>query len=347
MQLQTEPPKNLRQIATNGGRRRALQGARFAGGTPGGKSLDGSKIEAAFVGYRTTLNNRLKAAPGPVRQLATVVQTDNVLDRYLWLTGEPKMRRWIGDKWLHKLRGESQPVPTWLHEASIQVPKLDIVNDKLGLYEPKINGLADSYDQALNDIYFAALAAGVAGTALGTSYDNQNLIDTDHQALSAIAGTQSNKVTGALSATTFSTGLQRFMSIIDHNGMPVNNPGRQLNLVVGPANFELARTIINPQVNASGASNLNQGIANLIVTGYLAARTTVVNGVSVTITGTEWFLIPDGSTSVIIHEKQRPELLSVEEGEFTFRTGNYLYGVEAEFGFAYGLWQEIVGGPGV
>lgn len=341
-----EIPTKLRAYGASR-RQPRIRGGQLSPGTPGGRSLDSSKVEAAYVGYRTTFNNRIKAAPSPARKLATVVQTDAVLDRQIWLTGMPKLRRWIGDKWLYKLRGESHPIPVWLHEASIQVPKQDIINDRLGLYTPQINGMADAYEQAISDTFFAALAAGIAGTALGTTYDGQNLVDTDHSALSAVAGTQTNKVTGALTATTFATALTRYMGIVDHNGMPVNAAGRRLNLVVGPANYEAARTIIQPQINASGADNLNEGIANLIVTGYLAARTTQVNGVSVTLTGTEWALIPDDSTAIIIHEKQKPELLSVEEGEFTFRTGNYLYGIEAEFGFAYGMWQEIVGGPGV
>ena len=45
----------------------------------------------------------------------------------------------------------------------------------------------------------------------------------------------------------------------------------------------------------------------------------------------EWALIPEGSTSVIVHKKRGPEFLSVEDGEFVFRTAKFLYGIEAEF----------------
>lgn len=318
----------------------------LSGGTPGGKSLDASKIEAAYVGYRTLFNRRLANAPSVARRVATFAQTDMVLDRQLWLTKTPKMRRWYGDKTLHKLRGESQPIPTWLHEASVQVPKLDIVNDRLGLYSDSIGGMGDAYSWALDDLVCGALAAGVAGTSLGTSYDGQNLIDTDHTALSVGGTNQSNKVTGALSATTYNSAINKLLSILDENGNPINVAGRRMILLHGPANREAARAIVGPDALASGADNLDQGTAIPICTPWLTARTTSVNGVAVTITGTEWFLIPENSAAVIVHEKQLPDFLSVEEGEFTFRTGNYLYGIEAEFGFAYGLWQEIAGGPG-
>jgi phage major head subunit gpT-like protein len=337
----------LREVATHRGDNRTRIKSLLSGGIPAGKSLDASKIEAAYVGYRTLFNRRLKQAPSVARRIATFAQTDNVLDRQLWLTKTPKMRRWYGDKTLHKLRGESHPIPTWLHEASVQVPKQDIINDRLGLYSSSIGGMGDAYSWALDDMVCAALCAGVAGTSLGTSYDGQNLIDTDHTALSVGGTAQSNKVTGALSATTYNSAINKLLSLLDENGNPINVAGQRMYLVHGPANREAARAFLQPDAVANGADNVDQGTAIPLCTPWLTARTTTVNGVSVTISGLEWFLIPEGSAAVIVHEKQMPDFMSVEEGEFTFRTGNYLYGIEAEFGFAYGLWQEIAGGPGV
>jgi phage major head subunit gpT-like protein len=71
-------------------------------------------------------------------------------------------------------------------------------------------------------------------------------------------------------------------------------------------------------------------------------------GTTITLTGLEWFLIPEGSSAVMIQVKRDPEFLAVDRGddEFTFRTGKLLYGLESEDGGTYGMWQEIVGGPG-
>lgn len=347
--------KKLGQLATHrGARHKAVPGARPTQGgrlstTPTGRSLDSAKIDAAYVGFHKTFADRRRAlsmASPLARRLGIVVKTDNVLDRNVWLSKRPKMRRWIGDKVLYKFRGESHPIQTDPHEASVQVPKIDIKNDKLGLYKDEIAAMGDAYEEAINDLYFALLAAGIAGTSLGTTFDGQNLVDTDHTALSAGGTAQSNKVTGALSTTTFDQAMSKYLGFLDENGMPMNLAGRRMNLVVGPANRQLARTILDQNVKATGESNIDAGDANLIVTPWLTARTTQVNGTSVTITGTEWALIPDNSSSIIIHEKTQDEFLSVEDGEFVFRTGNFLYGVEAEFGGGYGLWQEIVGGPG-
>lgn len=340
----------LRDAATHRGPKRIRlgsgRGGQLASGVPGGKSLDAAKIEAAYVGYHKTFHDRLKVAESIARRFATVVQTDNLLDVQVWLSQNPKMRRWQGDKVLHKYRGEAKNVRTFLHEASVQVPKQDLINDRLGMYRPRIAGMADAYGWALDDLFCGYLAAGVAGTALGTTYDGQNLIDTDHTALSVGGASQSNKVTGAFTSTVYNDAWERYLNMKDENGNPVNVAGRRMVLLHGPSNREAVRDVLDPETTAAGATNLDQGTAIPVCTPWLSARTVEINGIAVTITGTEWFLLPEDSAAVLIHEKQLPEFMSVEEGEFVFRTGNHLYGIEAEFGGEYGMWQEIVGGPG-
>jgi phage major head subunit gpT-like protein len=318
----------------------------LSNGTQGGRSLDAGKIEAAYIGFHKTFHDRLQKVTGIHRVVATIVETTELVDRQVWLTNNPKMRRWIGDKVLNKLRAESHPITTAPHEASLEVPKHDILNDKLGLYGPRINSMADAYGWALDELAVAFLAAGVAGVALGTTYDGQNLIDTDHTALSVGGTAQSNKVTGAFSAGVYETAIRRFYEIVDENGIPVNVSGKRLKLIHGPALAVAVSTVLTQATLATGETNRNAGSADPIMTPWLTARTVVVNGISVSITGTEWFLTFDGSTAVIIHVKRTPEFLSVEEGFQVFTSGKYYYGIEAEFGAAYGLWQEIVGGPG-
>jgi len=318
----------------------------LSAGSQGGRSLDASKIEAAYVGFHKTFNGRIGHAESIHQRIATVVTTTDLVDRQVWLGATPKMRRWIGDKVLNKLRAESHPIVTGPYEASLEIPKHDLLNDKLSLYVPKINALADAYSWALDELAIGMLCAGVAGTSLGTTYDGQNLIDTDHTASSAGGTSQTNHVAGAFSASTYNEAFTKLLKLKDENGIPANVAGRRMTLLVGPAWREVARDILDQQTQSSGESNMDRGTSDLIVTQWLTAGTIKVNGVSVTITGTEWFLLPSDSTAVLIHVKRTPEFLRVEDGEYAFRTGKYLYGIEAEFGAAYGLWQEIAGGPG-
>lgn len=315
-------------------------------GTQGGRSLDAHKVEAAYVGFHKTFNDRLQSAESVVRRIATVVETTDLLDRQVWLQNTPKMRRWVGDKVLHKLRAESHPIVTYPHEASLEVPKHDILNDKLGLWKPKINDMVDAYGWALDELCIAMLAAGVAGTDLGATYDGQNLIDTDHTALSIGGTSQSNFVDGVLDADAYAEAWAKYRGMKDENGIPINVAAKRMTLIVGPENAVAAREILNQDFAANGARNLDAGTADLLITPWLSAGTLNIGGTEVTVSGTEWFLVPEGSSAILIHVKRTPEFLAVETGEFAFRTGKFLYGIEAEFGGAYGLWQEIVGGDG-
>lgn len=316
---------------------------------PGGKSLDMHKIEAAYVGYHKDFHDRLMTAESIYRRLASVVETDQVVDTQLWLSQNPAMRPWIGPKVLNKYRAESHEIRTKPHEASVMVPKKDIQNDRYGLFRPRINSLADTYGRALDKLSIAMLVAGVQGTALGTTYDGENLIDTDHTALSTGGTSQSNKVTGALSSTTYNEARTKLRRLKNENDEPINQ-GKRTTLVVGPQNEGIAREILEQDFQANGERNMDANRSALLVTDWLDNTALTVYGASgpttVTPTGLEWFLLVEGGAPVLIHVKQGPEFLSVEEGEFVFMNAIYLYGVEAEFGAGYGLWQEIAGGPG-
>ena len=117
-------------------------------------------------------------------------------------------------------------------------------------------------------------------------------------------------------------------------------------LVHGPANRIPVRNVLKQDIAAGLVQNLDKDTAIPVEVPWIQARTTRVLGTGVTLTGLEWFLMPQGSTAVILQRKSASGLLSVEEGYQNFRTGMNYYGLEAEFGAAYGLPQEIVGGPG-
>jgi len=333
-------------------RRRYRGGGRLSGVRQGGSSPDVHKIEAASIGFGTMLHNRLKRPDTLHSRYAKMLRTNKLLNRELWLDNNPKMRLWEGDKVLSMLRGESLSIVTRPHEASIMVPKGDILNDDLGLYTDRINSLGDSYNWHLDEMFIAMLIAGIQGTALGATYDGQNLIDTDHTFLGNGQGTTySNKVTGAFSATTYGQAWDLFMKMKDENGLPIGpTRGRKLRLLHGPANRTAVRSVLQ-QENIVGATqtNLDKGTAEPDCCEWITAGAVYnIFGVTVTLTGLEWFLIPEGSSAVMIQVKRDPEFLAVDKGddEFTFRTGKFLYGIESEDGAAYGMPQEIVGGTG-
>lgn len=320
----------------------------------GGQSPDGTKVDVASVGFGTRLNNRLTQYDALYPRIATVVMTDKLLNREIWLNAVPNMHLWEGPRQISRISAESLPIVTRPHSNAIAISRSDIMNDQLGLYSPMVDKLADTYPFALDDLVIAMLAAGVAGTALGTTYDGQNLIDTDHTFRSADSGTAafqySNKVTGAFTAAVFQTAMNLFLTLRNEYGRPVHVGQGPFYLLHGPANRVAVRNVLQLDTATIGGftlpQNLDKGLAIPICTPLISARTTRVLGTSVTLTGLEWFLIPANSSAVILQIKRAVEAMSVEEGYQVFMEGLYYYGIDAEFGAAYGLPQEVVGGPG-
>lgn len=319
----------------------------------GGQSPDGTKVDIASVGFGTRLNNRLKEYNPIYPLISTVVMSDKLLNREIWLNAVPNMHLWEGPRQISRISAENLPIVTRPHSNAIAISRSDIINDQLGLYSPMVDKLADTYPFALDDLVITMLAAGVAGTSLGTTYDGQNLIDVDHVFRSADVGNSafqySNKVTGAFTAAVFQTAMNLFLTLRNEYGRPVHTQGPYY-LVHGPANRVAVRNVLQLDTASIGGfvlpQNLDKGLAIPLLTPLISARTTKVLGTSVTLTGTEWFLMPANSSAVILQIKRAVEAMSVEEGYQVFMEGLYYYGIDAEFGAAYGLPQEIVGGPG-
>lgn len=316
----------------------------------GGTSPDEQKVEVAYVGFNTRLNNRLGTYESFYQRLATVIDSPNLIDRSIWLNALPVMRMWTGPKVIERISAESQPIVTRPHEVSISIGKGTIMNDQLALYGPAIDRLGEAYPNALDDLVITFLCAGIQGTALGATYDGQNLIDTDHTFRSSDTGVAafqySNKVTGAFSASVFQSAVNAFKLLKNEKGIPVNVGKGPMMLVHGPANRILVRNVLKQDIATGLVQNLDKDTAIPVEVPWIQARTTRVLGTSVTLTGLEWFLMPQGSSAVLLQRKRAAEFLSVEEGYQSFMDGVYYYGLEAEFGGAYGLPQEIVGGPG-
>jgi phage major head subunit gpT-like protein len=316
----------------------------------GGTSPDEQKVEIAYVGFGTRLANRLQTYESFFSRLATVVDSPNLINREIWLNALPVMRMWLGPKVIERISAENTPIVTRPHEVSIAIGKGTLQNDQLGLYGQLVDKLAEAYPNALDDLVITMLCAGIQGTALGATYDGQNLIDTDHTFRSADTGIAafqySNKVTGAFTASVFQSAVNLYKTLKNERGIPVNVGKGQMMLVHGPANRIPVRNVLKQDIGAGLVQNLDKDTAIPVEVPWIQARTTSVLGTSVTLTGLEWFLMPVASTAVILQRKRAAELMSVEQGYQVFMDGTYYYGLEAEFGAAYGLPQEIVGGPG-
>jgi phage major head subunit gpT-like protein len=296
--------------------------------------IDRAKVEAAFVVFSTVFDLKLSNTPVIYPQISTVIPGVSERIEFKWLSSIPTLKRWVGDRTLQRLRGESQSLLTEWWANGIEVDVDDLNNEaKLGMIVKRIRSMATACARRMDDQVVQYYINGFAGT-LGVTYDGQFLFDTDHTAAGNGQGvSQSNVVTGAFSSGTFNLAVQRMLLLVDDENEPIGVPLRKV--LGGPQNQLLFRQVLKAEFQAGGATNVDAGFAQPLI--------------SPRITGTQWFGLSDEEIqAVVLGIEVEPQFVSADRPESfeMFSRRNALYGSHTKFGLCYGMWQSATGSLG-
>lgn len=298
-----------------------------------GQFLDRAKIEAAFVVFSTIFDMKLKTTPTIYEKVATVIPGISEKVEFKWLGSIPTMKRWVGDRTLQKLRGESQTLtPEWWANG-LEVDVDDVNSDsRFGMIPPRIRSLASAAARRMDAEVVGHYVDGFAGTR-GLTYDGQFLFDNDHSASGSGGVAQTNLQAGAFTAANFNAALEKSMKLVDDQGEPIDTMMKTV--MAGPANQLALRTVLKQEFKAGGETNLDAGMADWIITPR--------------ITGNHWFLLTEEEIkAVILGIEVSPQFAAMDAPEAyeMFMRRNALYGAHAKFGLCYGPWQAAVGSTG-
>lgn len=293
--------------------------------------IDRAKLEAAQKGFRTTFHDALSRAAALYKLMAMVITSSAPVEIYNWLGTLPKMKEWVGDRELAKLKAYDWTVRNLWWANGIEVDRDEITDDKLGLVAPRIRQLASMAEIHKDQKIFDLMVNGFTTAC----YDGQFFFDTDHQDGSETA--QSNKGTAVLAAASYEAAWATMLALTDESGEPLNI--RPTHLVVGPSNRATALSILKDERLANGASNRNFGTAELIINPRLVGTH-----------ATKWFLLD-------LSGELKPFLLQIREDvefaaqdnpedEHAFMRRVYRYGAAWRGQAAYGLWQFAYGSDG-
>lgn len=296
--------------------------------------IDRAKVEAAFVVFSTVFDMKLKNTPTIYQDIATVLPGVSERVEFKWLSSIPTLKRWIGDRALQRLRGESQILTTEWWANGVEVDVDDLNNEaKLGMIVKRIRSMAQACARRMDDQVVQFYLAGFAAT-LGTTYDGQFLYDNDHTAAGNGTGAlQNNLVAGAFTSANFNTGLQKAMLFVDDEGEPIGVNVKKI--LAGPQNQLALRTVLKQEYQAGGATNIDASLAQPLI--------------SPRITGTHWFGLTDEEIqSVILGIEVEPQFVAADDPKLfeMFSRRNALYGSHTKFGLCYGMWQASFGSLG-
>jgi len=253
-------------------------------------------------------------------------------ESYAWLGNSPKMREWLGDRKLTKLNSFKYSLENKDYEATLDVLKNDIDDDRLGNYQVRINDLAEEARIHPRALFFEALIAGTTELC----YDGQPFFSASHED-SEESGVQSNIYTGsgitlALLSTDLAGVEAEMKCLLDDVGNPFDESEIVIGIVCPPA-LKQKFVELNTSSQISGSDNAMKGRIKQITD---SCRLTDAN---------DWYFANIKSNGVkpfIRQVRQKAQFGSQEaNSQNGFMRKVFYYGIDSREVFGYGLWQRM------
>lgn len=285
-------------------------------------------------GLRSEFFNRLESTTTHFQDLTTRIPSTSDSETYKWLGSIPKMREWGTGRIAKGVRTESYSVENLKYEATIEVDRDEISDDKTGQIRVRIGELAQR--AATHKDYLISQLL-INGESLGfTSYDGVPFFDENH--VSGSSGAQDNKLTTTATdpdnPTTdeFRTALKRaigtMMAFKDDQGDPMSISATSLVCAVPTTMYLTALEAVNATI-VSDTTNVLEGVARVIPFPWLTDAS-------------KWYLMKtDGVVRpFIFQDREALEFTALtEDSDEGFRREKFLFGVRARYRVTYAYWQ--------
>ncbi len=307
----------------------------------GGLLVNKGTLDAIFTGLKTIFNNTLKAQPGSWQATAMEVPSTGAGEDYAWLSRFPKMRKWVGEKFVKVLEAGKYYKKNENWETTIAVSRDDIEDDRLGIYNTQAMGAGEAAGE-LRDIIVDDLKNGAFANEC---MDGQYFYDTDHPLKNSdgVTSSVSNKGTAALSAATLAAAKASLGAAIEAIMNFTDSEGMKLRLIpdtleVPPALFDVANILCTKDKLVDNSPNPYQNVLKVLVNPALTSSTA-------------WMVHVTSKQSVkpfIIQMRKAPVFVSQTDmsADDVFNKAEYKFGAEARATGLYGFWQLSYGSTG-
>lgn len=282
-------------------------------------------IAALNTDFRGQFQKAFVAAQPSYKEIATEVPSTTGSNTYGFIDEFPAIREWIGDRVLHGLKGKSMTVINRPFEGTIALPKDDVEDDKMGLWSPKTEMLAQQAAFFPDILCVDALMGGF--TANG--YDGVPFFSHVHP----WKDTQfDNLLNLAFDATNFQSALIRLVENAGGGDSPIIGTNFSVTVVHGPKLMGAVKQVLKAQYNEFGASNIHLDEAK----SFMHPR----------ISDQRWVLTITSSPikSVIYQPRTKPRFVGPNDfPEELNKRKRLIFGVDFRGEAAASLWQLAVG----
>lgn len=299
-------------------------------------------IAALFKVLSAAFNKAFSEAPSIWTEIAMKVASTGSENAYPWFDRFPKMRKWVGDKFVKALKAYKYTIVNEDFEATVEVDRNDMEDDTMGIYGPMAQEAGFSSKQLPDEIVCGDL---VNGAFANLCYDGQYFCDTDHPVEdgNGNASSVSNKGTAVLSCSTLAAAQASLGAAIAAMSAYKDNEGRPLGLIpnvlmVPPALRETANVLINNDRLEDGKPNPYKGTLKVVVNPWMTSTTA-------------WFVLCTTRPvrPFIYQERKAPVFVQQIDpnADDVFNRKKFKFGAEARAAGGYGFWQLCYGSTGL
>jgi len=122
--------------------------------------INSATLRGIFINFNTVFNEAFAASQSQFERIATKVPSTTGSETYAWLGDLPGMREWIGDREIQNLKASDYTVKNKSFEMTVGLPRADIEDDKLGLFGPQVQSLAQVAAEHPDELVFTLLKNG-------------------------------------------------------------------------------------------------------------------------------------------------------------------------------------------
>ncbi len=285
-------------------------------------------------GLRSEFFNRFEGANTHFQDFTTRISSNSDSETYKWLGSIPRMREWGTGRVARGVRTESYSVENLKYEATLEVDRDEIADDKTGQIRIRIAELAE---RAATHKDFLLSQLLINGEQAGfNSYDGVSFFNANHQ--SGASGQQSNLLTYPAAdpddpttdefKSALKNAIAAMMAFKDDVGDPMSLSTAKLVCVVPTTVYFSALEAVNATIVGS-TSNVLAGVAQVVAFPWLTDSS-------------KWYLLKtDGVVRPLIFQDREPVEFTAltEESDEGFRREKFLYGVRARYRLTFGYWQ--------
>jgi len=141
-----------------------------------GMIINKANLSALFTGIKTAFNTGFRDAKAMWQTVATLVPSTTSDEKYGWLGQFPRLREWVGDRYVKSLAAHDYSIKNKTYEATVGIPRENIEDDQYGVYAPLYQEMGHAAATHPDELVFALLGAGFTTLC----YDGQFFFDTDH-----------------------------------------------------------------------------------------------------------------------------------------------------------------------